>query len=80
MQSGQKWIKPCESAHCLELAECDSGACLELAELDGEPRHLIMRATELEKNGPHILVTREELAAFLTAAKAGQYDHLVQGV
>ena len=75
-----KWIKPadCESAHCLELAECEAAACIEIAE-DGKSDHLLMRATELS-SGVEILVSRKELAAFLTAAKAGQYDHLVQGV
>jgi hypothetical protein len=72
-----KWIKPadCESAHCIEVAECESGACLEVAEAEGG-NHLLMRATELA-TGPEILVSRKELAAFLVAAKAGQYDHLV---
>ena len=70
-----KWIKPgdCESGHCLEIRECDTAACLEVAEQDGG--HLLMRATELS-SGIEILVSRKELAAFVQAAKAGQYDTL----
>jgi hypothetical protein len=66
-----KWIRP---------EDCDSGSCLEIRQTrtdEGSDGHLLMRATELA-TGSEILVSRRELAAFITAAKAGQYDHLVQ--
>jgi hypothetical protein len=54
-------------------ASNQNGACVELAALaDG----VAMRDSK-DPNRPALRYTREELAAFIAGAKAGEFDHLV---
>ncbi|QLH19330.1 DUF397 domain-containing protein [Streptomyces sp. Rer75] len=63
--TGAKWIKStCSNA---------AGACVELTELpDGDVAVRNSRHPE----GPALVYTRAELAAFVTGAKSGDFDHM----
>jgi Domain of unknown function (DUF397) len=53
-------------------ARCEDGACVEVASSgDG----VAMRDSK-EQDGPMLRFTRDEWAAFLGGAKAGDFDHL----
>jgi hypothetical protein len=53
-------------------AFCEDGACVEVASAgDG----IAMRDSK-DQDGPMLRFTRAEWAAFLTGAKAGDFDHL----
>lgn len=56
------------------LASNASGDCVEVALLDtGE----IAVRNSRDPHGPALVYTRHEIAAFLTGAKAGEFDDLV---
>jgi hypothetical protein len=59
------WIKARASSH--------DGACVELAEA---PDGLVAVRNSRDPEGGYLLYTRREIAAFLTGAKAGEFDHL----
>lgn len=58
-----EWIKPgrCESAHCVEVAE-------------GLADNILIRMSDLPD--VQLIATADEFAAFVQAAKAGEYDHV----
>ena len=51
-------------------AFCANSGCIELAEVDGG---ILIRDSKAQ-DGPQLAVSREELAAFVAGAKAGQFD------
>jgi hypothetical protein len=53
---------------------CESAACVEVADF-GDPDHIGIRVPAVG-GWAHITATRAEFAAFITAAKAGDYDDL----
>jgi Domain of unknown function (DUF397) len=54
-----------------------SGSCVEIA---GLPAGQIAMRNSRDKSGPALVYTREELAAFLTGIKNGEFDHLIGGL
>lgn len=60
------WLRPSASGklgNCVELAPVDDG-------------HVAVRNSR-HPSGPVLIYTKAELAAFLTSAKAGEFDELV---
>jgi hypothetical protein len=55
------WFGPCEAGACVEVASSGSGVAIRDSK---------------EKGGPILRFTKEEWEAFLTGAKAGDFDHL----
>ncbi|MFE9247686.1 DUF397 domain-containing protein [Streptomyces sp. NPDC007088] len=51
------------------------GNCVEVARVDGG-RIAVRNSRHPE--GPALLYTRDELAAFLSGARSGEFDHLIE--
>jgi len=54
---------------------CGSGACVEVAKESGKAVYL---RDSKDPDGPAIALTRDEWILFLRAAKAGDYDRVVE--
>jgi len=64
--------------HCLVLivratASNATGSCVELGAFDGG---IAMRNSR-DPNGPALLYTRDEIAAFIHGVKSGEFDDLI---
>ena len=76
------WRKPagCSGINeCLEVAPCDTGHCIEVGTFDsGSFRYGLIGLRTPTSPGASIVATVAEFAAFIAAAKAGQYDDLCE--
>ena len=61
------WLRPSASGKL--------GNCVELASVDDH--HIAVRNSR-HPNGPVLIYTKAELAAFLTSAKVGEFDEFVR--
>lgn len=67
-----KWVRAdCESTTCVEIARAE-----DVWAYRPQGASFAMRATELDATNL-IWLTRDELVAFLSGVKAGQFDHLL---
>lgn len=57
-------------------AGCESGVCVEVADIGTA---IAVRDSK-NPDGPALVFSRAEFAAFLNAAKHGEYDHLTRPV
>jgi hypothetical protein len=57
----------------LEVASCNTGHCLEVATDDGN-----IAIRESVRPGTVVVTSRANFAAFIAAAKAGEYDDLCE--
>ncbi|GHF40271.1 DUF397 domain-containing protein [Streptomyces morookaense] len=64
--SGVEWIK--------SRASMGGGNCVELAKL---PNGAVAMRNSRHPEGPALVYTREEVAAFLDGAKKNEFDHLM---
>ncbi|WP_033286944.1 DUF397 domain-containing protein [Streptomyces sp. NRRL F-525] len=64
--TGLHWIKA--------RASSDNGACVELA---SAPNGWVALRDSKDPEGGILMFTREEMAAFVTGASAGDFDHLI---
>jgi uncharacterized protein DUF397 len=53
----------------LKSTYCESGNCIEIAVLDDQ-----VAIRDSDRNGPVLMVTREEWQAFLNGARSGEFD------